>query len=394
MNLWRSLAGMVEVEITCADPENLLNKLNVEKIPVFHICRIDDLTLSVQIERIHFEKLQNLLNLLGAKHILKARSGLYWSMKAMSKRPLFLAGLICFFLFLCFLPTRIWFVRVAGNQRIPTKKIIASAQESGICFGVSARDIRSEQIKNSLLTLIPELEWAGVNTNGCLAVISVREKTKTEENGNKYCVSSIIAARDGIIESCTATAGNLLCAPGQVVKQGQVLISGYTDCGIYLQAKRAQGEIYAMTKHTFQGVSLCEGRSRICQTRRKRNFSLILGKKRINLWKGSGIWDTTCGRMYEEYYITLPGEFILPLALAVETYTFWETAEERFSELPMSEFAWNTLSGKMIAGEILDARESSRMEEGVQHFSGTYVCREMIGREKQEQMGEYYVENH
>ena len=37
--------------------------------------------------------------------------------------------------------------------------------------------IRSEKVKNSLLQRIPQLQWAGINTDGCVAVISVREKT-------------------------------------------------------------------------------------------------------------------------------------------------------------------------------------------------------------------------
>lgn len=47
-------------------------------------------------------------------------------------------------------------------------------------------------MKNALLSAIPELQWAGVNTYGCRAVISVRERTLPErkpepENRGQHC---------------------------------------------------------------------------------------------------------------------------------------------------------------------------------------------------------------
>ena len=393
MNIWRSLAGMVTVELTSAALDTLLNTANAHKIPIFSLCRTDELTASFQITRHDYRKLARLAAQKGESLTLKHRSGLYWSFHSLRKRPVLLAGIVSCILLLLFLPGRILFVQVEGNQTLPTQRILAAAEECGIVFGANRRVVRSERVKNSLLAQLPELEWAGVNTHGCLAVLSVRERKVTNEKEKGHTVSSIVASRDAVIESCTATAGNLLCAPGQIVKKGQILISAYTDCGTHLQACRAEGEIYALTRRSVQAISLRTGLSRQGQTRVEQKYGLILGKKRINLWKGSGISDTTCGRMYEEYYITLPGGFRLPLALTVDTYTFWETEETEFPEIPLGDFAKNSILAQMISGTVLREEAVSVEENAVQHFSGTYVCREMIGRVKPEEIGESYVEN-
>ena len=73
--------------------------------------------------------------------------------------------------------------------------------------------------------------------------------------GEQHCGS-----RDGFIVSATVTRGNFLCRVGQSVKAGQVLISGYTDCGICIQATRAEGEIYAQTSRDFAAVTPLSGR--------------------------------------------------------------------------------------------------------------------------------------
>ena len=60
-------------------------------------------------------------------------------------------------------------------------------------------------------------------------------------------VGSIVASRDGVITSITTTKGTPLCKAGQAVKAGQILISGYTDCGISIRADPAEGEVFAET---------------------------------------------------------------------------------------------------------------------------------------------------
>ena len=60
------------------------------------------------------------------------------------------------------------------------RKILERAEYCGVHFGAKAGSVRSEQVKNRLLFEIPELRWAGVNTTGCTAVITVAERQSGE----------------------------------------------------------------------------------------------------------------------------------------------------------------------------------------------------------------------
>lgn len=394
MNLWKSLTGMVEVELTSAEPGAAFHAGNEQNIPMFDVRQYGDLTARFRIYRRDYRRLASLCQRRGENLRIIRRRGIYWTGKRLLQRPVLLLGLMFLLFLVLFLPTRVFFIRVEGNSTVPTRKILAAAEESGICFGASRREVRSEKMKNALLSAVPELQWAGVNTSGCVATISVRERTDPEQCQNEEAaVSSIVAARDGVIYSCTVTRGNALCRVGQAVKEGQVLISGYTDCGISIRATKAEGEIYAETIRDLVVVtpSEWEERTDISQTARK--YSLIIGKKRINLWKGSGIWDTSCGRMYTEYALTLPGGFRLPIALAVEEYTFYETTVSEIlqpaAEEALSAFAGSYLAGQMVAGNILRRLETVFLEDGIYRMEGKYDCFEMIGRVQREQIGEY-----
>ena len=176
------------------------------------------------------------------------------------------------------------------------------------------------------------------------------------------------------------------------MRQGQVLISGYTDCGICIRAAWAKGEVYARTRREITVIAPSEWIERTEQTGSALRYSLILGKKRINLWKGSGIWDSSCGRIETEYPLVLPGGFQLPAALAVEELTFWDTVpsapEEAASQAELKAFAGAYLASQMVAGKILDRSESVFSQAGGYVLTGQYDCLEMIGRERAEEIGE------
>ena len=392
MDLWQSLSGRIEVEFTGAELEESFRIINRENIPVFHVQSFGELTASFIIRRQDFRRLKELCQKRGDTLRIKANRGIYWTLRGLVRRPVLIGGLLIYLFTLFFLPSRVLFIRVEGNTQLPQRQILAAAEESGILFGASRRQVRSEKVKNDLLAQLPQLKWAGVNTYGCVAVISVRERAEEPEQKETHTVSSIVAVRDGIVTSCTATRGTLLCTPGDLVRQGQTLISGYTDCGLCIQASNAEGEVYAATSRELAALTPATKQNRVWIQDTSRKISLLFGKKRINLWKGSGIWDGSCGRMYEEYYITLPGGFRLPFGLSVETVISYEVTEasvpEELAEENLSSFACNYVTEQMMAGRILSQETRFYAADGVYCFMADYRCQEMIGRVKQEQIGE------
>ena len=246
-------------------------------------------------------------------------------------------------------------------------------------------------MKNALLAAVPQLQWAGVNTRGCVAVISVRERPREEEESESTDVTGIAADRDGIILSVTVSRGNGLCVPGQAVKAGDILISGYTDCGLCNTATRAEGEILALTNRNLTVKTPSEGLIRLPVEKVKTNYSLIIGKKRINFAEGSGIYDASCVKMYSKYVLTLPGGFQLPVILEKETTLTHATAGESTLEEDatrlLKDFAQYYQNGQMISGTITHRLETVAEEHGAWSLTGIYTCREIIGIRVREQIG-------
>ncbi len=386
-----SLDGMLVLQITSADCAGLLNSLNRSKMILTDVTMLDALTLQITVPRKTYKAVMAIAEKQGASVKALKRTGAYWFGASILRRPVLLA-FSCLALFLTvFLSGRVMFVSVEGNHEIPDSQIIEAAERCGIRFGTSRRQVRSEKMKNALLQEIPQLQWAGINTLGCTAVISVKEKTApAEETEIENGVCSIVAARDGIIQSCTVFKGNPLCATGQAVKAGQTLVSGYTDLGIVTQATSADAEIKALTFRQLEVFSPDASVTRGAVANTKKVYSLRIGKKLIKLSKDSGIIGTTCAKIYTEEYVFLPGGFRLPVCLITESLYFYEPSQDASAETDsidwLAEFAADYLHGEMIAGEVISAQTEIAEENGICHLNGRYACIELIGQRKYEDM--------
>ena len=388
MTFWKSIDGVVDVEMTAAEPEKALTAITLEGVALSNVRHASDLTCTFTIRRRDYARLTALCGKQGQSVTIVKRRGIYYALTNLCRRKLLVFGMGILLFSAFFLPTRILFVRVEGNTRIPEKQILSAAEENGIHFGASRRLVRSEKVKNAVLDAIPQLQWAGVNTKGCTAVISVRERESSRGVSQSPQVSSIVADRDGYILSCVVTQGSARVQPGQAVRKGQTLISGLTECGISIQATQAKGEIMAQTIRKLTALAPVKCLQRTGNGDTEYAVSLLLGKKRIFFWKGSGIPDARCGRMYKQYDFTLPGGFRLPVSVCVDTYRF-NALEEGEAEYPALEtFAHRYLLAQMVAGQILGGDQSILRSGDVLRLRGSYVCTEAIGIVKPEQIGE------
>ncbi len=387
MKVSGSLGGVVEVELLSADLPGAMDAISKAGITLQNTLYIDELHLCFLVLRRELPLLQRIAQKRGDELEIRHCSGIFFSIGALLKRPVLTIGLLFIFAFSIWMPTRVFFVQVEGNETIAARRIIEVASSCGIGFGASRREVRSEKIKNALLAAMPQLQWAGVNTYGCRAVITVRERKQAESKANMPTVSSIVALRDGVVRDITVLKGNALCKPGQAVKVGEVLISAYTDCGICIQATAAQGEIYADTQRRFTAVFPTQYAQRKKISASSKKYSLIIGKKRINFFKGSGISGTTCAKIYEENYLTLPGGFRLPVAFCSEQYYVYDTqlVATPESESILSDYAATYLPGQMQAGKITVANELYFHEEDHSILEGIYSCYEMIGVSRPEE---------
>jgi len=379
----------VTVLVTIGNAVEFVTRLTKQGIALRDVESVDELTIKFTLDRKHLPKVRALCESSGGSLRLLRSLGIAKLIRRALRRPILIFGAVLIMLLTIYLPTRIILIEVEGAEGIPPEEILAQASHCGIYFGTNRKEIRSERVKNALLEQMPQLQWVGINTYGCRAVISVRPRTLVQEETSQSGVSSLVAIRDGFVTEMTILAGNPLCKVGTMVQKGQVLISGYTDLGICIQGTVAKGEVYARTSHSVEVLTPSERTGRRSKTDESKKYSLIIGKNRINFFKGSGISGTSCDKMYSYHYITLPGGYRLPVALVVEQSIWYEEeasgVDESVAQQQLLDSATEYLRSQMVAGRIDNRYEIVTPMEGVYYQIGKYACYELISRPRPEE---------
>ena len=371
MELWWRLRGWVRLRLTSADCAGRLRRISGE-MALRDISFPDELTAEFTVSD---DNGRGLLKHYGEELTVIGRGGVPVIGKALWRWHRLAVLVLILGILSASLPRRVWFIRVEGNETVPARLILERAADCGVYFGAKAGMLHSEQVKNKLLFGIPELRWAGVNTSGCTAVITVAER-QPEEPAAEELPGDLIARTDGVVTELIVHRGTAQVKAGDAVSEGQLLVSGLTDLGICTRADRAEGEVWALTRREFQTVL-----PEVTAVRREnggvvRKFSLRIGKKSVNFSNDSGILHGSCVKMRTVNYLTLPGGFRLPAALVTDTYFLCET-----EQLPRGETDWLSGAARRWVREQL--RGGSILKEAFTQeghlLTAVFACREQIG---------------
>lgn len=371
MELWWHLRGWTRLRMTSADCAGRLRRISGE-MRLEDIAFPDDLTAEFTVQSAHGRKL---MERYGEETAVIGSGGLPAAGRALWRWRRLAILVLVLGILTAALPRRVWFIRVEGNSAVPERRILEAAGECGLSFGASAADIRSEQVKNKLLFAIPELRWAGVNTDGCSAVITVAER-QTGEGTGQWQPGDLIAFADGLVTEVILQRGTALVKPGDAVREGQILVSGLTDLGNCTSVEQAQGEVWGLTRREIRVALPAQTVNRHGTQAVRRKYSLRIGKKSVNFLNDSGILHRSCVKMRTVDYLKLPGGFQLPVALVTDTYYLCDTvAEPRGETVWLTDAARRTVMERIRGGTVRS--EGFTQEEGL--LTAVFECREQIG---------------
>lgn len=381
--------GTIRVEITTADPIDFIYKITKYNLIITDVILVDALKFNLTVKAKDMGIINEIAGKEGAKIVVIKKLSIISMLTDSVKRPIILVCVLLWLFLLLYLPGKVLFVQVVGNKSVETSTIHEVAEACGVTFGASRRELRSERVKNALLSRIPQLQWAGVNTYGCLAVITVEERVMPIESGNDYpSVGNIIATRDGVISSIVTTKGTPLCRPGQAVIKGQLLVSGYTDGVAAIRAEIPAAEVYAITERIQSSCFMLKSQTRGEIIDVYTEYGIQIGKNVVELSRKCMTSENCCAKIYETEVLTLPGGFCLPIALIkVKSYLYIESAEmSLFEDNDIKRLSDLYLENQMRAGRILFSDHQTKIINDICKIDSAYICDEMIGKLRKEEI--------
>ena len=386
--MWRLiwfLQGYVQAELRGASPEWALERLSDARVAFLRVQRIDDFTIELLLLKKDVPKAEAAARKAMCELEIRREIGFGKTFGGLWKRRLFALGLLLCAAGAIVIPKFVFFYDVVGNEAVPDEKILRALHSLGVGFGTYGPDIQPQALKNKMLLLVPELQWFTVQQSGMCARLVVRERPEKLKVEERRAPINVVAAKDGVITSVSSLEGNCLCAPGQAVTQGQVLISAYTDLEFTTRVSAALGEIYAETLSRKEVSCPDTALSKHMTGKTARRVSLLVGEKRWNIFANGGNLTGKCDKITKTHMLTLPGGFELPIGLEITELSGYELVrkpmqEDRAREILIEQLE-RSVRQDMIAGEILDEALDMTKKTGRYELHASVRCEEMIARQ-------------
>ena len=383
MSWARYFTGWATVRISGAEPEKVLYAMAERGIVFWGAVPPVDFSLTVKVPHKAAQHLPRLAQGLGCEAEVVRRHGIP-SLLAMVRRRFVLIGcVVMVVLALVVSNFFVWEIDVEGNENIPTGVIRAALADCGVDIGAYWPAFSQDQIRNSVILHVGGIRWMTVTIRGSHARVIVREARIPIEPVDEGEYVNIVAKKAGLIETVYPKRGTAQIEPNQAALPGDVLIGGYATGRLGVQGPvRAIGDVIARTWYELTAKTTVTEDEKVYSGGSTVRWALILGKTRINFYKGSSICPTGCDKITIGYTPAQAGVFTLPVTLEKTVFTPYgvQDAEnvEKQSELE-GQLMETLLDVVGEDGEIISYEFTTSQKGDIMYVTLRAECREQIG---------------
>ena len=281
---------------------------------------------------------------------------------------------------------RVWDVRVDGNERLTDRQIESYLAEQGLEIGKRWRKIDKNALENSILGENSDVAWISVNRRGTVAYVRLIESENIltgEESGSLY--SNIVARCDGVIEEITVRSGAAAVKVGDVVRAGDVLISGVVENENGTVFCRADGIVRASCVTELSAEASENATERVAKEHKLREIRLSVFNFSINIFKNYGNCENSCDIIRENRNFALFGKLRLPIRIEKAYTVEYDTRQYVRSHDEMSDLAKRELDGMIYSvfkdADVLRMRTESSFSDGVYRITARVVYSTDIGKQ-------------
>lgn len=388
------LRGYVELEVSGAFPERLLNLCAQNRLQFWKLCWADETSFTFRIALKDRGRLDELAQRSMCELREKGRRGAAVVAEGiMARRWGFVAGMALCFLAVSFFSRFLLVIEVTGNETTPTAVILSQLRRAGVRPGAYGPAIREMEAANDALRGLPELSYLAINIYGTRAEVVVHEAEKKPELLDEAVPADVVAKADGVIEDIHTDAGRALFQDGDIVAKGEVLITGglelkgpeYGTTDLGQLVVHAAGTVTARTWRTLEETIPVTVTAKEYTGEEQTGWSIKILGFDLDFFQNSSI----SGGRYDKITRTeqlAPFGRPLPLWVSSTTLRGYELAEREIdregAEAQLTEALLARLDELMRAnsGEVLSTGFGLREEDGRLTVTLLAECREDIGR--------------
>lgn len=377
--MWQFWNGYVIIQIEGLCAARFLKRLTDAGIRVSHVRKTDESVLRLTIPAKRFFDLKKLRKGLPLRIRIVGRGGLPFHLRKLRRRPVLWIGTCLLFIGMLLLSTRIWIIRIGETNRVDPEEIRSLLSEHGICPGARIEGPILITAANDLSAQIHDAAWIGLDREGILLTVNVKEALPESPKRSSVVPSDIIAEKDGVVTSIQVMRGQARVKAGDRVKKGDVLISGTVFYKDSSYETSADGTVSAAVEYRVE-TALPDRITESYETEAEAAVRILR------------IWDYELLRTkppFEHYRLTDPGTVTMNglLPIAIETRTAREIGfrEKTLTEEEAEQYALQEAREQAYAAiprdaAIINTYGTIRTRNGTRYAVVIVTAEEIIGK--------------
>ncbi|HEY8463137.1 MAG TPA: sporulation protein YqfD [Bacillota bacterium] len=291
--------------------------------------------------------------------------------RRLAQRKIFFIGALCFCLGLTYMSSFVWFIKLDGVAPRQKPGLLKVLQGAGLRCGIRRQELLTKKglIEREALLRAPSAVWLGIGVKGVVAEVKVvPRKTAPAPVGP----ADMVAVADGLVTKIMVVRGVPLVKEGDVVMQGQLLISGtqwYNDLqsgASYKEEVTASGVVEAKVWHDLEIVEPKAVYRPVLSEKRYIKYQLRWGKQVWQLGafgikpQGDYFWQ----RHYKQLYRGRNPSEIVEITKDIYQKVTWKKVRRPLNEIRRSALAELERRRKILNYPAFDSRTLQWFNEG------------------------------
>jgi len=384
----KKVKGYMEITVFGFFIERFLNLALNTDIDIWDVQKIDEATAKICTNIAGYKKLVPIAAKTGCKMNVSKKIGIPFFALKHKKRKAFPIFFLIIALAIYFYHLHIWNIDIVGDFTFPIEEIKKELDAENIKIGTLKSSLDTNYIKNNIYMRRHDIAWIGISFKGTKCTVEIVEANlKKEDDELDIVPCNIIADKEGMIVSINTLEGMPMVESGDIVKVGDVLISG-TMISEWSENRKvnAKGEIYIKTWYTNKEIVPLE-RDIISHTGNVKNtFELEIKNYKINLGN-TGTNFEKYDTMVTENHLNMLGLFELPFMVRQISYREIDVETVKYTEKQAIESAIKEMENAIAkrienVGEIVNKEVKTSKNDNNITIVVTIECIEKVGKKE------------
>ena len=227
--LYLYILGYVDIRVSGFFTERFVNLCFAKSIFLWKLNRISSGEIEARISRSDFMKIRKIAKKSKCKVNICKKKGLPFLLNRYKRRKVFAITFAVVAILIFGLTRFVWNIEINCDGEIDKNQIMNILSRNGVGEGKLISKINTGKIINDICMNGEDISWCGIKIKGTNVIISLEKATVKEDIVDENEICDIIAKKEGIITKITARNGTAVVKEGDVIKEGDVLISNLIE---------------------------------------------------------------------------------------------------------------------------------------------------------------------